>query len=130
MKILKGDGHGGWYDQRVTLLLPKLLTVNYNSQEEEALHPKKILRSTKVAYSRKTYCKTKSTCCNCLCTKPKPKEDTAPNAPNHQRQVMHKEQTRRSYGYSVSEGVVVVFGRFNPPTVGHQKLLKSSFRSK
>ena len=27
-----------------------------------------------------------------------------------------------------SEGIVLVFGRFNPPTIGHQKLLQSAQR--
>ena len=29
-------------------------------------------------------------------------------------------------GQPTSEGAVVVFGRFNPPTTGHEKLLKSA----
>ena len=37
-----------------------------------------------------------------------------------------QQQTAEVMGIPSSEGVVVVFGRFNPPTTGHQKLLKSA----
>ena len=37
-----------------------------------------------------------------------------------------QQQTAEIMGTPTSEGAVVVFGRFNPPTTGHEKLLKSA----
>ena len=37
-----------------------------------------------------------------------------------------QQQTAERMGEPESESVVVVFGRFNPPTIGHEKLLKSA----
>ena len=37
-----------------------------------------------------------------------------------------QKQTAEIMGAPSSESVVVTFGRFNPPTTGHEKLLKSA----
>ena len=37
-----------------------------------------------------------------------------------------QQQSAEIMGEPSSEGAVVVFGRFNPPTTGHEKLLKSA----
>ena len=37
-----------------------------------------------------------------------------------------QKQTAEIMGPPSSESVVITFGRFNPPTTGHEKLLKSA----
>ena len=122
---MKGDGHGGWYDQKV-ILLPKLSTVNYNLQEEERLLSTEDPKTTKVATPEIQKAKTKGTCSICsLYLNPKQRRSdpaTATKSP----EARHNQKNRAEVmGAPTSDGVVITFGRFNPPTIGHEKLLKS-----
>ena len=107
-------------------MLPKLSTVNYNLQEEEALHLPKILKQTKVATPQIQKAKPKAPVQAAPAPKPKAKEDPAATATKSPEEGAPDEQTAEVMGAPTSEGVVITFGRFNPPTIGHEKLLKSA----
>ena len=118
---LKGDGHGGWYDQKGNFVAK---TVNGKLQFTggRVLHPKKILSLLRLLVPEKPTAKPKTPVATAPVPKPKPKEDPALQL-NHLSLARPNQQTAEVMGAASSEGVVVVFGRFNPPTVGHQKLL-------
>ena len=124
MKGLKGDGHGGWYDAKGNF---KAKTVNGKLQFVQGGSPKEAEGPTSTAPA----------------TPQAPqKQAAAPMqaAPTAQPQQQQPEtggakspepgdtqqQTAEIMGEPSSEGAVVVFGRFNPPTTGHEKLLKSA----
>ena len=121
MKGLKGDGHGGWYDQKGNFVAK---TVNGKLQFTggRSAAPEEDPKSTKVATPEKPTAKPKAVA-PAPVPKPKPKEDTAATATKSPEPGESDQQTAEVMGIPSSEGVVVVFGRFNPPTVGHQKLL-------
>ena len=121
MKGLKGDGHGGWYDQKGNFVAK---TVNGKLQFTggRSAAPQEDPKSTKVATPEKPTAKPKAVA-TAPVPKPKPKEDTAATATKSPEPGETDQQTAEVMGIPSSEGVVVVFGRFNPPTVGHQKLL-------
>ena len=121
MKGLKGDGHGGWYDQKGNFVAK---TVNGKLQFTggKSAAPQEDPKSTKVATPEKPTAKPKAVA-TAPVPKPKPKEDTAATATKSPEPGETDQQTAEVMGMPSSEGVVVVFGRFNPPTVGHQKLL-------
>ena len=121
MKGLKGDGHGGWYDQKGNFVAK---TVNGKLQFTggRSAAPQEDPKSTKVATPEKPTAKPKAVA-TAPAPKPKPKEDTAATATKSPEPGETDQQTAEVMGMPSSEGVVVVFGRFNPPTVGHQKLL-------
>ena len=121
MKGLKGDGHGGWYDQKGNFVAK---TVNGKLQFTggRSAAPEEDPKSTKVATPEKPTAKPKAVA-TAPVPKPKPKEDTAATATKSPEPGETDQQTAEVMGIPSSEGVVVVFGRFNPPTVVHQKLL-------
>lgn len=121
MKGLKGDGHGGWYDQKGNFVAK---TVNGKLQFTggRSAASQEDPKSTKVATPEKPTAKPKAVA-TAPAPKPKPKEDTAATATKSPEPGETDQQTAEVMGMPSSEGVVVVFGRFNPPTVGHQKLL-------
>ena len=124
MKGLKGDGHGGWYDAKGNF---KAKTVNGKLQFVQGGAPKEAEGPTSTAPA----------------TPDAPQQQAAapmqaaPTAQPQQQQPETggskspepgdtKQQTAEIMGTPTSEGAVVVFGRFNPPTTGHEKLLKSA----
>ena len=124
MKGLKGDGHGGWYDAKGNF---KAKTVNGKLQFVQGGSPKEAEGPTSTAPA----------------TPDAPQQQAAAPmqaAPTAQPQQQQPEtggskspepgdtqqQTAEIMGTPTSEGAVVVFGRFNPPTTGHEKLLKSA----
>ena len=124
MKGLKGDGHGGWYDAkgnfRAKTVNGKLVFTGGGGAKTPE-DPK----STKVATPQAPT------------AKPKSPQAVAPQTPAAQEQPPEEggkspepgdtqQQTAEIMGQPTSEGAVVVFGRFNPPTTGHEKLLKSA----
>ena len=124
MKGLKGDGHGGWYDAkgnfRAKTVNGKLVFTGGGAAKTPE-DPK----STKVATPQAPT------------AKPKAPQAVAPQTPAAQEQPPEEggkspepgdtqQQTAEIMGQPTSEGAVVVFGRFNPPTTGHEKLLKSA----
>ena len=124
MKGLKGDGHGGWYDAKGKFVAK---TVNGKLQFVQGGKPKEAEGPTSTAPA----------------TPDAPQQQAAAPmqaAPTAQPQQQQPEtdgskspepgdaqqQTAEIMGTPTSEGAVVVFGRFNPPTTGHEKLLKSA----
>ena len=124
MKGLKGDGHGGWYDAKGNF---KAKTVNGKLQFVQGGAPKEAEGPTSTAPA----------------TPDAPQQQAAAPmqaAPTAQPQQQQPEtggskspepgdtqqETAEIMGTPTSEGAVVVFGRFNPPTTGHEKLLKSA----
>ena len=124
MKGLKGDGHGGWYDAKGKFVAK---TVNGKLQFVQGGKPKEAEGPTSTAPA----------------TPDAPQQQAAAPmqaAPTAQPQQQQPEtdgskspepgdaqqQTAEIMGTPSSEGAVVVFGRFNPPTTGHEKLLKSA----
>ena len=104
---LKSDGHGGWYDSRGEFVAKteegKLKFYNKGEKvgQRDVPNPAKAKAGTPT--------KTKAAAQPTPTQKPesKPPEETGAEG-------------------SESDTLTVVFGRFNPPTVGHEKLLKSA----
>jgi len=124
MKGLKGDGHGGWYDAKGNFVAK---TVNGKLQFTggRGAKPPEDPKSTKVATPQSPTAQSKAP------------QAVAPQMPAAQEQPPEEggkspepgdtqQQTAEIMGQPTSEGAVVVFGRFNPPTTGHEKLLKSA----
>ena len=124
MKGLKCDGHGGWYDAKGNFVAK---TVNGKLQFTGGggAKPPEDPKSTKVATPQAPTAQSKAP------------QAAAPQMPAAQEQPPEEggkspepgdtqQQTAEIMGQPTSEGAVVVFGRFNPPTTGHEKLLKSA----
>ena len=124
MKGLKGDGHGGWYDAKGNFVAK---TVNGKLQFTGGggAKPPEDPKSTKVATPQAPTAQSKAP------------QAAAPQMPAAQEQPPEEggkspepgdtqQQTAEIMGQPTSEGAVVVFGRFNPPTTGHEKLLKTA----
>ena len=125
LKGLKGDGHGGWYDQKGNFVAKTVqgklhYTGGRGAAEEEP-----------------TSTKTKTPEPN------RPQPQAAPQAAPVPQQAQQEptsvedsgevfgtgdlqQQTAEIMGEPESEGAVIVFGRFNPPTTGHEKLLQAA----
>ena len=118
---LTGDGHGGWYDKQGEFIAKtvggklKFFGSNNVPGVKDSPHP------SKSKYK----------------AKPDPKQSQVTAEPEQETEISSQEKpTSSSEQGKPSEepspeelptpekpGVVVVFGRFNPPTIGHQKLL-------
>ena len=125
LKGLKGDGHGGWYDSKGNFVAKTIqgklhYTGGRSAAEEEPPAAKKAAPAP--ATPKK---------------KAAPQVAPAPKVPQQQPSSVEdsgevygtadlQQQTAEIMGEPTSEGVVIVFGRFNPPTVGHQKLLDAA----
>ena len=123
---LVGDGHGGWYDAKgnftAKTVAGKLKFTGTRGKGEEVEGPKRGGPAPAATPTKKK------------AAEPAP----APRAPAQQEpQDVEgsgelfgtddlQQQTAEKMGEPTSEGVVVVFGRFNPPTTGHQKLLDAA----
>ena len=109
---LVGDGHGGWYDAKGNFTAKtekgklKFYGKGDKKPEEEGAQKKKGQEAEKI--------------------KRKPATQAAPQKTTKtiQPQTPQGKETEGDVGSGNS--LVVVFGRFNPPTVGHQKLLKAA----
>ena len=125
LKGLKGDGHGGWYDQKGNFVAK---TVNGKLQFTggRSAAPTEDPKTTKVATPEVLKAKPKAPVQAAPVPKPKAKEDTADTTTKSPEPGEANQQTAEVMGIPTSEGVVITFGRFNPPTVGHEKLLKSA----
>ena len=125
LKGLKGDGHGGWYDQKGNFVAK---TVNGKLQFTggRSAAPTEDPKTTKVATPEIQKAKPKAPVQAAPVPKPKAKEDPAATATKSPEEGAPDEQTAEVMGAPTSEGVVITFGRFNPPTIGHEKLLKSA----
>ena len=105
---LKSDGHGGWYDSRGEFVAKteagKLKFYNKGERVGQKDIPNPVQPKAKPAE--------KST------AKPQPTATTQKKSPT-------KPEGEGETG-ETSDTLTVAFGRFNPPTVGHEKLLKSA----
>jgi hypothetical protein len=125
LKGLVGDGHGGWYDKKgkfqAKTVKGKLKYVGAGgSADDEAPKqggPAKIDKPKKPAAAAPAPAPTKSA----------PQQQQGVEASGEVFGTSDiQQQTAELMGEPTSEGVVVVFGRFNPPTVGHQKLIDAA----
>ena len=97
---LVGDGHGGWYDAKGKFV----------AKTEQG----------KLKFYGQGGAKPQD-------DKPAQKKAAEAPAPTKKLKPVQQQQEKPPETKS-SEGIVLVFGRFNPPTVGHQKLLQSAQR--
>ena len=107
---LKSDGHGGWLDTRgnfvATTEKGKLVFVDKKGQKKEEQTGKKpAAAKPQAAEPEKAKAEPEE----------KPKAKAAPEA--------------QAATGEMSDTITVAFGRFNPPTVGHEKLLKGAQKS-
>jgi len=104
---LRGDGHGGWLDRSGKMIARtedgKLKFID-GRQASTKQEPKQSVGSTPAQQS-KTITSSPTTS-----TPSKPKVEPKDQAPEE------------------DDTLTVVFGRFNPPTIGHEKLLQSAKR--
>jgi len=104
---LKSDGHGGWLDSRGNFVAVtekgKLKFVDRKGKKKEEEPQKEPVRKTTEPAAEK------------------PKEEPAPEEKPKAKGTPAPEGEGE-----VSDTLTVAFGRFNPPTVGHEKLLKSA----
>ena len=103
---LVSDGHGGWYDSRGEFVAKteggKLKFYNKGEKVGQKDQPKEPAPKAK----------------------PAPKKATAkPQPTTSQKKAPAADEEG---GGEINDTLTVVFGRFNPPTVGHEKLLKSA----
>lgn len=101
---LKGDGHGGWYDNQGEFVAKteggELKFYNKGQKVGERDQPQKRTQANQQVAATQTN-----------------------KAPEEKPQRKEAEVLR---GDEEGKGVTVVFGRFNPPTTGHKKLLDSA----
>ena len=102
---LTSDGHGSWRDSRGKLVAKtvsgklKMLTAQERAAEEGGAERQKKPEQVKA----------------------QPKAAAAPQA----AKMKAKPEDAEKSGM-MSNDITVVFGRFNPPTIGHEKLLKAA----
>ena len=122
---LVGDGHGGWYDGKGNFVAKtvnkKLKFTGSRGAGEEEETPQ---QGGPAAAATPT--KTKAPA-----PAPTPKAAAAPPEDIEKSGEVFgtddlQQQTAEKMGESTSESVVIVFGRFNPPTTGHEKLLQAA----
>ena len=97
---LVGDGHGGWYDAKGKFVAKT--------------------EGGKLKFYGQGGAKPQD-------DKPAPKKTAQAPAPVKRIKSVQQQQ-EKPQEEKKSEGIVLVFGRFNPPTIGHQKLLQSAQR--
>jgi cell division septation protein DedD len=104
---LKGDGHGGWIDRagKVVARTEKGKLKFTEKRTSKGQEEPKADTQKSAAPAPQTKNKSSTSTCTTIKAAPKP-------APEDQSQE--------------TPPLTIVFGRFNPPTVGHDKLLKSA----
>jgi len=104
---LKSDGHGGWLDSRGKFVATtedgKLKFVDKKKAKAENDRPEQAKAS-----------------------KPEPEKKTDKVAPKATDKASSKEGEGDTDSAETTETLTVAFGRFNPPTVGHGKLLAAA----
>jgi len=125
LKGLKGDGHGGWYDQKGNFVAKTVSGKLHYTGGSGAAEEEPSAQKTKAPEPNRP--------------QPQAAQQAAPVPKTAQQEPSSVEdsgevygtddlqqQTAELMGPAESEGAVVVFGRFNPPTTGHQKLLDAA----
>ncbi len=115
---LKGDGHGGWYDQQGKF---KAKTVDgklkvFSGREAKAEEDKQKQKKA-AADNVRSAAKTPAAAAA---------QKQQPVAQQKSAQATQTAQEPEGEEALESSGAVIVFGRFNPPTIGHEKLLKAA----
>lgn len=115
---LTGDGHGGWYDKNGEFVAKTVAgklkffgSDNTPGQKDSPSQPQPAAVQPQAA------------------SQPQQVPTQEPTQQTTQQQVPPEQQTAPEevpveVPVPETPGVVVVFGRFNPPTIGHEKLLK------
>jgi len=107
---LTGDGHGDWYDKDGTFVAKTVSgKLKFFGQGKKSKETDSNVETKKPTTS-KSDAKTKTTV-----PKTEPKKVS--------QQKSGESETKADEEKPTSDGVVIVFGRFNPPTIGHEKLL-------
>jgi cytidyltransferase-like protein len=119
---LTGDGHGGWYDKNGEFVAKTVQgklkffgSDNTPGQKDSPAQPNSQSILAKQAV-------TQSASQQPVAQEPQV-ADAPQQVPPEQQQEPTPEEVPAEMTVPEAPGVVVVFGRFNPPTVGHQKLL-------
>ncbi len=124
---LTGDGHGGWYDKNGEFIAKTVQgklkffgSDNTPGKKDSPAQP-----STQSILAKQTATQTATQTASQQPITQEPQVSTEPKqvSPDQQREPAPKE-VPAEMPVPEAPGVVVVFGRFNPPTVGHEKLLK------
>jgi hypothetical protein len=123
---LTGDGHGGWYDKNGEFTAKtvggKLKFYNQNQvagQKDPSIKPKVSAPPTQVTAPQAVAAGAQQ---QAVAQQAVPQQQVPPE------QQMPADQAQQELPQEEPQynGVVVVFGRFNPPTVGHEKLLQKA----
>ena len=104
---LKSDGHGGWLDSR-----GKFVATTENGKLQFVDKKKKKVDDDKPAQSK--------------AAKPEPKVEPKKTAPQETGAKKAEDGEGEEGSGESTETLTVAFGRFNPPTVGHGKLLAAA----
>ena len=104
---LVSDGHGGWLDSR-----GKFVATTEDGKLKFVDKKKKKVEDEPTARPR--------------AAKPEPKEEPKKTVPKETGAAATKAGEGEENGAETSEVLTVAFGRFNPPTVGHGKLLSAA----
>jgi cytidyltransferase-like protein len=119
---LSGDGHGGWYDKNGEFVAKTVKGVLkfYGSDNIPGKKDSPAKPSSQSILA-------KQTASQAAVQQPVTQEPQAVSGPKQvppeQRREPAPEEVPAEMPIPEAPGVVVVFGRFNPPTIGHQKLL-------
>ena len=104
---LKSDGHGGWLDTR-----GKFVATTEDGKLKFLDKKKKKAEDDRLAQAK--------------ASKPEPKEEPKKTASKETGSAAAKAGEGEETSAETSEVLTVAFGRFNPPTVGHGKLLSAA----
>jgi len=120
---LVGDGHGGWYDKRGEFVAKteKGKLKFYNKRQRVGQDPPQTDKEKKLSHSTSANQSPEEI------EKKRRQDDDLAGAPLQKKGEGDQEKTSSDGDGKKKEGVLtVVFGRFNPPTIGHEKLLNTA----
>jgi hypothetical protein len=127
---LTGDGHGGWYDKNGEFTAKtvggKLKFYNQNQvagQKDPSIKPKVSAPPTQVTAPQAVAAGAQQ---QSVAQQTAQTSATQQQVPPEQQMPADQAQQELPQEEPQYNGVVVVFGRFNPPTVGHEKLLQKA----
>jgi len=122
---LTGDGHGGWYDKNGEFVAKTIKGKlqffgrdNIPGQKDSPSQPQPAAVQPQTVAQEPT--PVEPGLQQAAAQQPAPQQQVPPE----QQQEPAPEQVPTEMPVPETPGVVVVFGRFNPPTIGHEKLLK------
>ena len=117
---LTGDGHGGWYDKNGEFVAKTVQgKLKFFGRDNTPGQKDSPAQPTAQPTAQPVAAQTPS-----AVTEPQPTQQvTATPTDQAAQQQVPPEQQPAEVPVPETPGVVVVFGRFNPPTIGHQKLL-------